>query len=219
MAWLAVTAGPPKGKTYQLKVGDNTIGRGSENDLVLDDRSASRNHAMIKVQGDEFVLVDLGSRGGTKVAGQTLKAKEIKPGSVLSLGRTKLNLVEVEAGEESEPGTMSGETIVGQPGGGSGGVLVTQSGPDAGKSFPLSQGDNSIGRDTDSAVLLTDDTVSRRHALIRQDEDRFLVFDLGSRTGIQVDGESISGHKLSAGETVTIGKTEFVLMQTEGQQG
>ena len=28
MAWLAVTAGPLKGQSYQLKVGDNTIGPG-----------------------------------------------------------------------------------------------------------------------------------------------------------------------------------------------
>ena len=34
MAWLAVTAGPDKGKTYQLKAGDNTLGRDSENDLA-----------------------------------------------------------------------------------------------------------------------------------------------------------------------------------------
>ena len=70
-----------------------------------------------------------------------------------------------------------------------------------------------IGRDSDSDVLLTDETVSRRHSLIRREQDRFVVFDLGSRTGTRVDGESMSAHQLSAGDTISMGRTEMVLMQ------
>ena len=78
MAWLAVTSGPRKGQTYQLKVGDNSLGRGAENDMVIEDSAVSRSHAMIRVRPDEMLLVDLGSRGGTKVAGQTLVGKSIR---------------------------------------------------------------------------------------------------------------------------------------------
>ena len=69
-----------------------------------------------------------------------------------------------------------------------------------------------IGREAGITVLLADDTVSRRHALIRYEQGRYVVFDLGSRTGTQVDGENISGHRLSPAETITLGTTEIVLM-------
>ena len=218
MAWLAVTKGAQKGMTYQLRLGDNTIGRDSGNDLTVEDSAISRHHAMVKVQDDSFTLVDMGSRAGTRVAGKTLKGKDIGPAGVVEIGETRLNLVRVEdAGPGAAPVSNAGETIVDMPGGG-GGVLIAQSGPDAGKSFPIATGDNVIGRGADSAVLLNDDTVSRRHALIRSEEGRFVVFDLGSRTGTLVNGDPIGGHRLLAGETIALGGAEIVLMQV-GQKG
>ncbi len=220
MAWLAVTTGPRKGQSYQLKVGDNSLGRGAENDMVIGDNSVSRSHAMVRVRDDEMVLVDMGSRGGTKVAGQTLKGKAIVSGGVVKVGQTTLNLVEVEAGAQAAgPVSSAGETMVEQPGAGAGGVMIAQSGPDAGKSFPLAQGDNVVGRDPGIQVALSDDSVSRRHALIRRNEDSIIVFDLGSRTGTQVNGEALTGHTLSAGETITLGTTELVLMQPGSREG
>ena len=211
MAWLAVTCGPSKGKTYQLKEGDNTIGRSPENDLSIEDTAVTRRHAMVKVQEDRFVLVDLGSRGGTKVGDRRLEGRTISTGGVITVGQTRLSLVEVEAGEPM-PGTISGETMVDMGGGGSA-VLIAQSGPDSGKSFPLSQGDNSIGRDPSSEVLLSDDTVSRSHAMVRAEQDRLLVFDLGSRAGTLVNGDPIRGHELSAGDSISVGHSQVVLMQ------
>lgn len=218
MAWLAVTAGPDKGKSYQLKVGDNTIGRGADNDLVIQDGSVSRSHAMIRVQEDSFVLVDLGSGSGTRAGGRTLEGKPLKTGSVISVGQTQLSLVQTEGHDPVELATMTGQTVVVQPGEASGGVLVVQSGPDAGKSFALAAGDNLIGREPDGKVLLTDGAVSRRHALIRKEQDRFVIFDLGSRSGTRVDGESMGGHRLSAGEVITLGRSELTLMRTGSKE-
>ena len=214
MAWLAVTAGPEKGKTYQLKVGDNTIGRDADNDLVIQDASISRSHAMIRVQEGSFVLVDLGSSSGTRVGERTLEGKPLKAGSVIDVGQTQHSLVQTTEGQDQvELATMTGQTVVVQPGDASGGVLVAQSGPDSGKSFALAAGDNLIGREPDSKVLLTDGTVSRRHALIREEQDRFVIFDLGSQSGTRVDGESMSGHRLSPGDTISVGRSELTLMQ------
>jgi pSer/pThr/pTyr-binding forkhead associated (FHA) protein len=220
MAWLAVTSGPRKGQTYQLKVGDNSLGRGTENDMVIEDNAVSRSHAVIRVRDDEMLLVDLGSRGGTEVAGQTLEGKPLQSGGIVKIGQTTLNLVEVEAGEApAEPVSSAGATMIAQPQAGPGGVLIVQSGPDAGKSFPLAQGDNVVGRDPGSEVALSDDAVSRRHALIRHEQGAVMVFDLGSRTGTQVDGESLGGYVLSAGNTITLGTTELVLMQPGSGEG
>ena len=131
-----------------------------------------------------------------------------------------MNLVEVEAGEQAAaPVSSGGETMIAQPGASAGGVMIVQSEPDAGKSFPLVQGDNVVGRDPEGQMVLSDDAASRRHALIRNEQGNIMVFDLGSRTGTQVDGESLGGLVLSAGNTITLGTTEMVLMQPGSGEG
>ena len=216
MAWLAVTAGPHKGNICQLKAGINTIGRDEGNDLVIGDPAISRRHALIKVQGDECLVLDLGSRGGTKVGAKTLRGKVLKTGEVITVGQTQLGLVEVQHPEPSQPATASDQTMIEQPDIGSG-LLIVQSGPDAGKTFPLTQENNLIGREPECTVLLSDESVSRRHAIVRWDGDRFVVFDLGSRTGTQVGGEAIKGVRLSPGDSLSLGRTEMVLMQPQPQ--
>jgi adenylate cyclase len=48
-----------------------SMGRGTGNDLVINDSRASRNHAMIRMQGDHvYYLHDLGSSNGTTLNGK-----------------------------------------------------------------------------------------------------------------------------------------------------
>jgi pSer/pThr/pTyr-binding forkhead associated (FHA) protein len=49
-----------------------TIGRSHNNDLVLKTMYASRRHAWVWRQGDQFIIEDLGSMHGTYVNGQRL---------------------------------------------------------------------------------------------------------------------------------------------------
>ncbi len=51
--------------TVLLKDTVFTIGRGSDNKMVLDDSSVSRYHAQIEQLGSDFYIVDLGSTNGT----------------------------------------------------------------------------------------------------------------------------------------------------------
>jgi hypothetical protein len=46
-----------------------TIGRDDDNDITLDDREVSRRHAQVRGDGTRFVLVDLGSKNGTRLNG------------------------------------------------------------------------------------------------------------------------------------------------------
>lgn len=214
LAWLAITAGSDKGKTYQLKAGDTTIGRARGNDVVVADAAVSRRHALVKHQEGKFLLLDLGSSSGTKANGQPIGGKALSTGGVINIGQTQLFLVDVEAQEAAMPAATEGATVVAQPAAG-GGVLIARSGPDAGKSFTLVQGDNSIGRDPECQIILTDPAVSRQHAMVRRQGDSYMVYDLGSRSGTRVGGESIAGIGLSAGDVISIGRTEIVLMQPQ----
>ncbi len=70
-----------------------TIGRTSNNDIVLDDNSVSRFHAWLELRNDDWVLVDAGSRNGTVVNGRKLASKEAAPltnGTAVRIGSLPL---------------------------------------------------------------------------------------------------------------------------------
>ena len=212
MVWLVVTKGPSQGKSIQLKEGNNTIGRSLENDLQIDDASVSRSHAMVIVKESRLTLVDLGSMGGTNVGQHRISGKSVGIGSAITMGQTRFSLASVNASRGS---LSSGETVVSSPTGSSLSLIV-ESGPDAGKSFLLSSAQNLIGRDPSAQVVLSDPTVSRRHAMIRVDSDRVTVTDLGSRSGTNVDGEFITGVQITVGSHIAIGQSEFTPMMPSG---
>ena len=49
--------------------------------------------------------------------------------------------------------------------------------------------------------------MSRRHAVIRKVDDRFVLADLGSTNGTAVNGEDVSERALEAGDEITVGST------------
>ncbi len=81
------------------------IGRRRDNTLVLDDRRISRQHCQLRFRYGEFVVYDLGSRGGTFVNNARVAECVLKPGDVISLAGVMLVYV-VE--DESEPRKPSG---------------------------------------------------------------------------------------------------------------
>jgi DNA-binding winged helix-turn-helix (wHTH) protein len=75
-----------------------------------------------------------------------------------------------------------------------------------GKSYPLYHGENSIGRAPDARVLLTDSTISRRHAVITIHEggNAFLLRDLQSKNGTFVNGRLIGPELVTVPERAKI---------------
>jgi pSer/pThr/pTyr-binding forkhead associated (FHA) protein len=63
---LSVTR--PGGLTHTVKLsGAATIGRDNENDIVLDERTVSRFHAVLMARPEGMLLVDLESTNGCRV--------------------------------------------------------------------------------------------------------------------------------------------------------
>jgi DNA-binding NtrC family response regulator len=65
-----------------------TFGRDPESTIVVDDPRVSRRHALIRRTGAQVVVVDLGSRNGTKVRGETLRGQDklVAAGDTVTLG-------------------------------------------------------------------------------------------------------------------------------------
>lgn len=86
------------------------IGRGSDNDIVLDDKEVSRRYAMIYSQGNDWWLSDLGSRNGLRVNGiRLLHARRLREGDELDIGTQSLRFLSAEV-ESQRTAVTLGET-------------------------------------------------------------------------------------------------------------
>lgn len=62
-----------------------TIGRRTDNDVIIDSPLVSRQHAHIRWRYGRFVLYDAGSRGGVRVNGEPCKECVLQPGDLITL--------------------------------------------------------------------------------------------------------------------------------------
>jgi adenylate cyclase len=81
---------------YNILKDEITIGRGKDNDIVLDDSTVSRNHATVKRRDNEYILVDLGSFNGTKVNGELIQSNTLQHNDFIKIGRIKLTFLTEE---------------------------------------------------------------------------------------------------------------------------
>ncbi len=70
------------------------IGRSPAADIVLDDASVSRRHALIARRGDRTVILDDRSLNGVAVNGTRVGEAELHDGDTVAVGRVQLRFVE-----------------------------------------------------------------------------------------------------------------------------
>ncbi|MEW6336172.1 MAG: FHA domain-containing protein [Acidobacteriota bacterium] len=90
---LAVILGASAGKIFQINQPRLVIGRGAGTDVQLQDSEISRRHAMIEIQEDEAVLVDLGSTNGTFVGGAKIDRSPLENQGEFTIGNTTLMFI------------------------------------------------------------------------------------------------------------------------------
>lgn len=96
----------PEQREHLLEPGVTTIGRAEENDLFVLDRSLSRHHARLEVDGDGGVLlVDLGSTNGTFVGEERIERRPLTGGEAIRFGSIPARLVpdRATAGTDTRP--------------------------------------------------------------------------------------------------------------------
>jgi hypothetical protein len=67
-----------------------SIGRASDNDVIVDDPLVSRHHCQLKLQHGAYSLADLGSRNGSLVNGHQVGEVALGPGDVIRIGDTEI---------------------------------------------------------------------------------------------------------------------------------
>ena len=97
---LVVVSSNFAGKEFELSRPQMIIGRTDENDIVINHRSISRNHAKVvrEPETSRYTISDLQSSNGVRVNGQDYGKVELRRGDVVDLGHVRLRFV--EAGED-----------------------------------------------------------------------------------------------------------------------
>lgn len=77
-------------QTYPLRQGDQRVGSLESNDVFLARRGVSRHHAVLRVEGDELWVEDLGSKNGTFVNDKRISTSRVALGSKVRFGPVAL---------------------------------------------------------------------------------------------------------------------------------
>ncbi len=213
------------GQTHRLRTGLNIVGREGA-DILLPDKTVSRQHARLDVGADGAVTVeDLSSTNGTAVGGDRLVAHVLRRlsggdtlrfGSVATILRvaapaeaaappsSTLPLVQPAAFEDAprEGGTDAAFGARGQ-------VIQSRNGVE--ETRLLLPGITTFGRRTENNIVLPGDPyVSGSHAQIVATGEEFQVVDVGSTNGTLLNGTRLELHApvtLADGDVVLIGST------------
>jgi subfamily B ATP-binding cassette protein HlyB/CyaB len=81
--------------------------------------------------------------------------------------------------------------------------------------YPLEKKDVTIGRSKDNDIIFDESGVSRKHAKISQENDVYILSDLGSFNGTSVNDKRIESIQLRHGDQITIGSSKIVFLHEE----
>ncbi len=97
--------------------------------------------------------------------------------------------------------------------------LIEVHGPEEGRSWPIGMGPLTIGRGSDSTVLLPHASVSRHHAQLVYQATGLYIQDVGSSNGTSVNGEPLTApRRLQGGDHIQVGDVMLVLSQGKAHE-
>jgi len=98
-----------------------TIGRVADNTIEIDDASVSSHHAQMALQGNDYILKDLGSTNGTRLNGKSIAAEEeqrLQDGDHVRFGSIETSYLSEHVAQprampdEVEPSAVAAESSV-----------------------------------------------------------------------------------------------------------
>jgi ABC-type multidrug transport system ATPase subunit/pSer/pThr/pTyr-binding forkhead associated (FHA) protein len=186
MPWPKIAATEPLALKRTI-----TIGRSPDSDVRIDLPIVSWNHARILVEGNDFMLEDLGSRNGTYLdrLENRVSTARLRPENDVFFGSYKVPASQLLSGRKVEIGDAGFEKVDFRSA-----VMV-------------------VGRDPGCDVPLSYPTISWHHARLTRVPEGILVEDLNSRNGTFVRGVRISGKVLAKpGEEIALGSFRFQIL-------
>ncbi len=86
-------------------------------------------------------------------------------------------------------------------------VMVTE--PSRGVEFSLESEASVVGRWPENSIVVDHQSISRHHAKIIRDDNRYTIVDMGSQNGVLVNGEKYDRVELRKGDMIDLGHVRF----------
>ncbi len=164
-----------------------TLGRGTDNTLVLTSERVSRKHASLMVDDTAIVLVD-SSTNGTFVNGERAPRSAVRPGDVIEVGPFAFTVL-----DDPAPQSVT--------------LVWAQGGMPQRQTFPLPL---TIGRSAANGLVITDGAISRMHAILEATANGVSVTDQSSN-GTFVNGERTAHATVRPGDILRIGDVTITI--------
>jgi len=209
------TGEPPTG--YPIRHCLITIGRGLENQIVIDDPTLSRTHALLALVGSDFLVVDRSSEQRMLVNQRRVAQSKVTIGDVIEIGRRRLLFAVVPGtklawGYRLRPLWSEGAPPV-EPQAGAGGgrpnasiILRNRT------SIRQVKSDGSpilIGNDRTCRMPVKGGEVAAFHAQVYWGADGIYVRGLRSSCRVLVEGKPIRSVRVEPGQEIAIGQERF----------
>jgi pSer/pThr/pTyr-binding forkhead associated (FHA) protein len=187
-----------------------TIGKGSANDIVLDEEGVNVFHADLKVEGDIVTLTDVGTQTGTSLNGTKLSGPAmLRAGDLISIQGVELEVVDVDSGApEGKTLVLSGTALL--EFGVGGWAIVAESGPEKGQVIAIKE-KISIGRALDCDISILEPGLSRQHAELEIVDDELIIRDLDSSNGTFLNGNKVSQSACRGGDVLQFERIKFIV--------
>lgn len=200
---IRVTAGYGSAgqKTWNLRRPVTLVGSKRPAHIVLHDRDISVAHCAIVNTGADVLLFDLHTSSGTCCNKDRVCLAALKDGDVITIGGTKIQVaIRMPAGDADDSGCgveFVEPTRFRNP--------LTLSLIHTDKQWTVEEAAVLIGRHDQAAIRLDNPEISTRHAILFRFGGGPAVFDLGSRSGVWVNGQRCEISVLADGDRLTIG--------------
>lgn len=210
MPVLIVRRGPHPGRVYELTKDVISIGRGSKNDIIIDDNDVSREHCRLVRSAENYELHDINSTNGTFVNGQRVTAgRELHSGQMIELGEMitleyQRDMSALDSSTENDYAPNLSKVAPVTPSDSY--ALVVEIGPNPRRIYTLKIDNVTIGRDLSNDIVVQDPEVSRWHLQLFRNPDGYSVKDMGSTNGTVLNGMRLTGTKpLKVFDTLELG--------------
>jgi len=173
--------------------GEHVVGRSADAAIVVDLPAVSREHLIVRLEDDVWVVEDPGSRFGTFRAGVAVARVAVTEPVVLNLAAPD--------GPAIEFLPIADDPVAAEP--------STTRATGFHQTTHALRSLVRIGRDEDNDIVVDDLVVSRQHAELRLSGGQFEIRDLRSVNGTFVNGRRITNAPLAEVDLVEVGRYDF----------
>jgi pSer/pThr/pTyr-binding forkhead associated (FHA) protein len=203
------------------------IGRTPDNDIVLNNKAVSRKHATIEFCRDSALILDNASLNGTFVNNRKITELLLQDNDQITIGKFTLTyhhdalkenqlanidvtmFLDTKKQRELLEKDKKARVLTNITGGS---VLLGEK-ETTRQQFPLNKPVITLGKSKLVNIPVKGFLISKIQAKITQDEQNFILVNLGRKGKTKVNGECISEYRLRNDDLIEVGRSVFRFVQ------